>query len=78
MSAGSSGLAFLGARAFDDGEYFRGLQTSLDFAAFPTERAGRLKYCASNQVGDTVLLYAAEFGPLWDKLRRKPGEAPRP
>ena len=35
VSAGSSGLAFLGARAFDDRAYFRGLQASVDFAAFP-------------------------------------------
>ena len=42
VSAGSSGLAFLGARAFDDRAYFRGLQASLDFAAFPCRatRAG--------------------------------------
>ncbi|MGA2069226.1 MAG: hypothetical protein ABSG86_30015 [Thermoguttaceae bacterium] len=78
ISPGSSGLAFLGARAFDDRTYFRRLQTSLDFAAFPHERAGRLKYCASNQVGDAVLLYAAVLGPLWDEVRRTPAEAARP
>ena len=49
----------MGARAFDDGPYFRGLRTSLDFAAFPCQREGRLRYCASNQVGDAVLFYAA-------------------
>ena len=32
-----------------------------------------MKYCASNQVGDAVLLYAAVFGPLWDEVRKKPG-----
>ncbi len=70
VSAGSSGLAFLGARAFDDRAYFRSLQASLDFAAFPCERDGRLRYCAGNQVGDAVLLYSAVFGPLWDKVRK--------
>jgi hypothetical protein len=78
VSAGSSGLAFLGARAFDDRAYFRGLQTSLDFAAFPTLREGCLRYCAGNQVGDAVLLYAAEFGPLWDEVRKRPAEASKP
>jgi len=74
VSAGSSGLALLGARAFDDGPYFRGLRTSLDFAAFPRQREGRLRYCAGNQVGDAVLLYAAVLGPAWDKVRKKPAE----
>ncbi len=72
ISAGSSGLALLGARAFDDGPYFRGLRTSLDFAAFPCQREGRLRYCASNQVGDAVLFYAAVLGPAWDKVRNRP------
>ncbi len=78
VSAGSSGLAFLGARAFDDRAYFRGLQASVDFAAFPSEHEGRLRYCAGNQVGDAVLLYAAVLGPLWDEVRKKPVEASRP
>jgi hypothetical protein len=30
---------------------------------------GRLKYCASNQVGDAALLYAATLGPLWQKVK---------
>jgi hypothetical protein len=71
VSAGSSGLALLGSRSFDDDEYFRELQTTMDFAAFPTEREGRLRYCASNQVGDAVMLYAASLGPLWQKVRSK-------
>ena len=74
---GSSGLAFLAARAFDDPTYFRGLQASVDFAGFPCEREGRLRYCAGNQVGDAVLLYAAVLGPLWDKVRKTPAEASR-
>jgi hypothetical protein len=71
VSAGSSGLAFVGARAFDDASYFRSLRTSLDFAAFPHERNGRLQYGASNQVGDAVLLYAATMGPVWQKVLRR-------
>ncbi|MGA2255126.1 MAG: hypothetical protein ABSG53_10730 [Thermoguttaceae bacterium] len=78
VSAGSSGLAFLGARAFDDRAYFRELQASIDFAAFPSEREARLRYCASNQVGDAVLFYAAVLGPLWNEVRNKPSEALRP
>jgi hypothetical protein len=78
VSAGSSGLAFLGARAFDDNTYFRTLQASLDFAGFPRQREGRLRYCAGNQVGDAVLLYAAEFGPLWAEVRTRPAEGTRP
>lgn len=77
VSAGSSGLAFLGARSFDDLDYFRALQTSLDFAGFPVEREGRLRYCASNQVGDAVLFYASVMGPLWEKVQ-KTAEAKRP
>ena len=60
-----------GRRAFDDRAYFRGLQASVDFAAFPSEHEGRLRYCAGNQVGDAVLLYAAVLGPLWDEVRKK-------
>lgn len=71
ISAGSSGLACVGARAFDDRTYFRELQAALDFAAFPRQRNGRLRYCASNQVGDAVLLYAASMGPLWEKAGKR-------
>jgi hypothetical protein len=78
ISAGSSGLALLGSRAFGDSEYFRALMTTMDFAAFPTRNQGRLRYCASNQVGDAVLLYAAVFGPLWDKVLRPKTEAQTP
>jgi hypothetical protein len=77
-SAGSSGLAFLGARAFDDNAYLRRLQTSLDFVGFPQPRAGRLRYCASNQVGDAVLCYAAVLGPLWDQVHKEPAGGPKP
>ncbi|MSU57553.1 MAG: hypothetical protein EXS35_05140 [Pedosphaera sp.] len=69
ISAGSSGLAFIGASAFQDEEFLASLAATLDFAAFPSRRGQRLKYCASNQVGDAALLYAATLGPLWEKLK---------
>jgi len=62
-------MAFIGASAFDDDVYLSSLAATLDFAAFPTHKDGRLKYCASNQVGDAALLYAAVLGPLWEKVK---------
>jgi hypothetical protein len=73
ISAGSSGLALVGAASFGDDAYLDSLVATLDFAAFPERSAGELRYCASNQVGDAVMLYAAVLGPLWEKV-----EAGRP
>ena len=79
ISAGSSGLALLGSRAFDDNGVFPRTSTPMDFAAFPTLSAeGRLRYCASNQVGDAVLLYSAVCGPLWNKVRKPAAEVQTP
>ena len=61
----ASGLAFAGASAFRDEAFLSSLLTTLNFAGFPSRRGGALKYCASNQVGDAALLYAAVLGPLW-------------
>jgi hypothetical protein len=69
VSAGGSGLAFVGASSFGDADYLGKLQTTLEFAAFPVRRAGRVQYCASNQVGDAVLLYANVLGPIWEKVQ---------
>jgi hypothetical protein len=69
ISPGSSGMAFIAASAFDDQHYLAALAATIDFAGFPSKTAGRLKYCASNQVGDAALLYAATLGPLWQKVR---------
>ncbi|HNY27025.1 MAG TPA: hypothetical protein PKH31_06545 [Candidatus Sumerlaeota bacterium] len=69
-SAGSSGQAFLAAATFGDRPYLSALLTSLHFAAFPVEREGSLRFCASNQVGDAVLLYAATAGPVLEKIRK--------
>ena len=68
VSAGGSGLAFIGAASFGDDTYLQALDRTLNFAAFPSRRQGSLKYRASNQVGDAVLLYAAVLGPLWQKV----------
>jgi len=69
ISAGSSGIAFIGASSFGDDEFLASLAATLDFAGFPSRTAERLKYCASNQVGDAAMLYAATLGPLWEKVK---------
>ena len=69
ISAGSSGMAFIGASAFRDDEFLKPLAATLEFAAFPSRTHGRLKYCASNQVGDAALLYASTLGALWQKVQ---------
>jgi hypothetical protein len=69
ISAGASGMAFIGASAFEDERFLSTLAATLDFAGFPSCQGGRLKYCASNQVGDAALLYAATLGPLWQKVK---------
>ena len=71
ISAGSSGLAFVGAAAFGDRDFLEGLLTSLRFGGFPVERGGRLRYCAGNPVGDAVLLYSTVLGPLWREMDAK-------
>ena len=69
ISAGSSGMAFIGAATFADDSFLVKLAATLDFAGFPSRTHGRLKYCASNQVGDAALLYATTLGPLWQKVK---------
>lgn len=70
-SAGSSGQAFIAAAAFEDMEFLSVLNTSLNFAAFPVRDEQGLHYCASNQVGDAVLLYSLTLGPLWKEVERR-------
>ena len=69
VSAGSSGIAFIGASAFGDDKFLSSLAATLNSVGFPSRTGGRLKYCASNQVGDAALLYAATLGPLWEKVK---------
>jgi hypothetical protein len=71
ISAGSSGMAFIGASAFNDEPFLKSLAATLDFAAFPSKKSGQLKYCASNQVGDAAFLYATTLGPLWEKIEAR-------
>lgn len=71
ISAGSSGMAFIAACSFGDESFVAALAATLDFAAFPARKNGTLKYCASNQVGDAALLYAATLGPLWEQVKEK-------
>jgi hypothetical protein len=68
VSAASSGMAFIAAASFHDWEFLRALASTLDMAGFPARDNGRLKYCASNQVGDAAVLYAAVLGPLWERI----------
>lgn len=70
-SAGSSGLAFVGAAAFGDRALLRQLLGSVYLAGFPVRQGGQLRFCASNQVGDAVLLYALTLGPLWQEIERR-------
>jgi hypothetical protein len=67
-SAGSSGMAVLGAAVFNDDTYLNQLLRSLEFAAFPDEKNDQLVYHASNPVGDAVLLYGLVEGPLWHRV----------
>lgn len=73
-NAGASGLALVGAGAFQDRPYLEALVASLDFAAFPIEDDRTLRYAAANQLGDAVLLYALVSGPLFDRVRETQGD----
>lgn len=66
-NAGASGLAIVGAKAFDDEPFLTGLLTSLQFAGFPTD--GGARYAAGNLVADTVIAYGTTTGPLWALAR---------
>ena len=70
-SAGSSGLALLGASAFGDRGYLKQLMSALNLLAFPVEDEDGLRYLASNPVGDAVILYSMVQGPLWREVQRR-------
>ena len=78
VSAGSSGLAFLARGPSTTGRTSAGFRHRWTSPPSPVSEQGRLRYCAGNQVGDAVLLYAAVLGPLWDEVRKRPAEAPKP
>lgn len=71
ISPSSTALAAVAAAAFDDQKYFRKLLTSIEIGALPVRHGGRLRYCASNRLGDAVLLYAMTEGPLWNAVRTR-------
>lgn len=73
-SAGASGMAVLGAAAFDDEGYLTELLRSLELAAYPIDRGDGRHYAASNVVGDAVLLYGLAQGPLWREIERRRAE----
>lgn len=75
ISPSASGLALLGASAFGDEAYLSALLTTLNFGGFPMETEGQLRYAASNQVGDAVMLYAMVQGPVWAEVERRGGGA---
>ena len=70
-SASASGLALVAGAAFDDRDCLTRVLTTVNFLGFPEERDGRLRYRASNPVGDAVLLYAMVLGPLWEEVERR-------
>jgi hypothetical protein len=68
-SVASSGLAFVAAGTFGDTDFIRSLATTLSFGGFPIDRDGKLRFAASNQVGDAVVLYGLVAGPIWRKVK---------
>lgn len=68
-SPGASGLAVLGAAAFDDESYRAALLRSLEFAASPEREGEQRWYGAAGRIGNAVVLYALRFGPLWARAQ---------
>ncbi len=75
-STSASGLALIASRAFGDAPYHDALRRSLVLAG-PQERDGRLRYAASNLVGDAVILYGLVNGPLWETISLRGGRGTR-
>ncbi len=70
-SPSSTALAAVAAAAFDDKDFLRGIFASVELGGLPARHGGRLRYCASNRVGDAVILYAMTEGPLWNAVRAR-------
>ena len=68
VSPGGTGMAFLGAATFGDTAFLQELTATLEFGAFPVSQDGRLRFAASNPVGDAVVLYSSVMGPMWRKI----------
>ena len=68
ISAGASGLAFVGAGAFGDQELITPLMRSLQLGAFPTDTQAGARLAAGNQVAEAVIAYGLTQGPLWRKI----------
>lgn len=71
FEAGSaaSGMALVGAGAFEDRDALETLLASLWACAFPTWHDGALSFAASNPVGDAVMLFALlqrHLDPGWN------------
>ncbi len=67
----SSGLAILATAAFGDRPHFDALMATLELTAAPIERDGALGYAAAGPMGDAVVFYAHEVGPLWAEVERR-------
>lgn len=64
-SPGASGLAVLGAAAFDDAEFLDGLLRSMEIAAAPGREGPARWHRAAGRIGNAVVFYALNVGPLW-------------
>ncbi len=71
-SPGASGMALLGAAAFEDAPTRDALLRSMQLAAAPTSADGATWFQAAGRIGNAVAGYALSFGPLW---RRAGGAA---
>jgi hypothetical protein len=77
-SPSASAFLLLAARQQNDRQLTGALLASLELAAFPTRTSSGIRFAAGNLLGDTVLLYALEAGPLWRwaKTKRTPLAGP--
>lgn len=76
LSASASGLALLGAAAFDDVSFYRKLRASLEFGAFPVGDHEEHSYLMAGAIGNPVIFYSTVVGPLWERLNDQPNQRP--
>lgn len=77
-SPSSSGFALLASAAFEDDDWHGDLERALGAADTVIALSPTMKAMADNAVGDAVLLYAANVGPLWAHVNAHPGPAATP